>query len=186
MNAATTPETRLTASTVARVLRRPLGDTAHVVLRRIGREAIWSLDLFVRLTASVLVLRVISQLVGQWFFPREIWEGSDQLLKGFAGAEEAAPPPEGERPQLVYEHAGWRFYAHRTQYQGQLGPCPLLKPEPCATCEWFVPAADGKNYCAAVVKVATRLHDQFRNLNLYEIRDEIVRSYGTRVHTAAS
>jgi hypothetical protein len=103
----------------------------------VGTEVLWSADIFARLMVSVVVPRAVTRLTTEWFFPREIWNQSDQILKGFAGEEET--PPVGERPRLIHEQAGWRFYQHRQQYQGQTWVCPLLKPEPCPQCEWFVP-----------------------------------------------
>jgi len=147
-------------------------------LALVGRETLWAADIFARLTVSVLVLRAVSRLTAEWFFPKEIWNQSDQILKGFAGEDEA--PPVGERPRLIHEQAGWRFYHHRTIYNGQLWPCALLKPEPCAQCEWFVPAEDGRNWCAAVAKVRTLHNDHFRDMDLYDLRDELVRTYGDR------
>jgi hypothetical protein len=144
----------------------------------VGTEVLWSADIFARLMVSVVVLRAVTRLTSQWFFPREVWNQSDQILKGFAGEEET--PPVGERPRLIHEQAGWRFYQHRQQYQGQTWVCPLLKPEPCAQCEWFVPGDDGRNWCAAVAKVRTLHNEYFKDKDLYDLRDELVRTYGDR------
>jgi hypothetical protein len=144
----------------------------------IGTEVIWSADVFARLMVSVVVLRAVTQLTSEWFFPREIWNQSDQILKGFAGEEET--PPVGERPRLIHEMAGWKFYQHRQQYQGQTWICPLLKPEPCPPCEWHVPGDDGRNWCAAVAKVRTLSNEYFKDKDLYDLRDELVRTYGDR------
>lgn len=144
----------------------------------VGTETLWAADIFARLTVSVVVLRAVTRLTSEWFFPREIWNQSDQILKGFAGEEET--PPVGERPRLIHEQAGWRFYQHRQQYQGQTWICPLLKPEPCPQCEWFVPGDDGRNWCAAVAKVRTLHNEYFRDKDLYDLRDELVRTYGDR------
>ena len=144
----------------------------------VGTEVIWSADIFARLMVSVVVLRAVTRLTSEWFFPREIWNQSDQILKGFTGEEET--PPVGERPRLIHEQAGWKFYQHRQQYQGQLWVCVLLKPEPCAQCEWFVPGDDGRNWCAAAAKVRTLHNDHFASMDLYDLRDELVRTYGDR------
>jgi hypothetical protein len=164
--------------TLARLLASSPAEAARHALALVGRETLWAADIFARLTVSVLVLRAVSRLTAEWFFPKEIWNQSDQILKGFAGEDEA--PPVGERPRLIHEQAGWKFYQHRTIYNGQLWPCALLKPEPCAQCEWFVPADDGRNWCAAVAKVRTLHNDHFRDMDLYDLRDELVRTYGDR------
>jgi hypothetical protein len=142
--------------TLAKLITSSPAMAARQGLAFVGRETLWTADIFARLTISVLVLRAVSRLTAEWFFPKEIWNQSDQILKGFAGEDEA--PPVGERPRLMHEQAGWRFYQHRTQYQGQFWVCPLLKPEPCAQCEWFVAADDGRNWCADVAKVRTLLY----------------------------
>ena len=69
----------------------------------VGPEVLWSADIFARLMVSVVVLRAVTRLTSEWFFPREIWNQSDQILKGFAGEEET--PPVGERPRLIHEMA---------------------------------------------------------------------------------
>ena len=145
----------------------------------LGKEVLWTADIFSRLVVSVVVFRAVAKLTSEWFFPKEIWNQSDQILKGFEGDEEE-PPPNGERPKLIHEQAGWRFYQHRQQYQGQTWVCPLLKPEPCAQCEWFVPGDDGRTWCAAVAKVRTLHNDYFRDKDLYDLRDELVQTYGDR------
>jgi len=166
------------ASTIATLVTTSPVIAARDGLTWLGHEVLWATDIFARLTVSVVVLRAVSRLTAEWFFPKEIWNQSDQILKGFAGEEET--PPVGERPKLLHEQGGWRFYQHRVQYQGQLWVCPLLKPEPCAQCEWFVPGDDGRNWCSAVAKVRTLSNDYFRNKDLYDLRDELVRTYGDR------
>jgi hypothetical protein len=140
---------------------------------------LWSADIFTRLAVSVVVFRAVAKLTSEWFFPKEIWNQSDQILKGF-GTEDEEPPPNGERLRLIHEMSGWRFYQHRQQYQGQTRVCPILKPEPCPQCEWFVPGDDGRTWCAAVAKVRTLHNDHFRTMDLYDLRDELVRTYGDR------
>jgi hypothetical protein len=167
---------------LAKLLTSSPAVAARQGLALVGRETLWAADIFARLIVSVLVLRAVSRLTTEWFFPRQIWDEGDKILKGFAGEDEA--PPIGERPRLIHEHAGWRFYHHRTQYQGQLWSCVLLKPEPCAQCEWFVPGDDGRNWCAAVAKVRLLHHDGFRDKDLYDLRDELIRNYGDRRHRA--
>jgi len=145
----------------------------------IGHETLWAVDIFSRLLVSVLVLRAVTKLTSEWIFPRALWDQSDAILKGFSGAEE--PPPVGERPRLILDMpGGWKLYQHRQVYQGQLAPCPLLRPEPCATCEWFIPGEDGRDYCTAIVKLRTMHNDSFRTADLYDIRDAVIRQYGDR------
>lgn len=165
-------------TTLAALFTESPAIAARKGLRWLGTEVLWTADILTRLTVSVLVLRAVSRLTAQWFFPREIWNQSDQILKGFAGEEDT--PPVGERPRLIHEQAGWRFYQHRTQYQGQRWICPVLRPDPCAQCEWFVPGDDGRDWCAAVAKVRTLHNDYFKDKDLYDLRDELVRTYGDR------
>ena len=166
------------AQTLAKLLTATPAVAARQGLALLGRETLWCADVFVRLTVSVLVLRAVSRLTASWLFPRELWDQSDSILKGFEGKDE--PPPVGERPRLIHESAGWRFYHHRQQYNGQEWVCPLLKPEPCAHCEWLVAGTDGRNWCAAVTKVRLLHHDGFRDKDLYDLKDELVRTYGDR------
>ena len=161
------------------MLKSRPADAARAGIRWLGQEIVWSADIFGKIFVSVLLFRAVSQLTSHWLFPREVWNESDRIMKGFQG-EADDPPPAGERPRLIYETAGWRFYRNSTQYQGQQWPCPLLKPEPCQICEWFVPSVEGKNYCAAVAKVATLSNPYFRDKDLYEIKDALIMQFGDR------
>jgi hypothetical protein len=165
-------------STIAKVLTSSPAAALRSGLAFVGKEVLWTADILARLTISVLVLRAVSRLTAQWFFPTEIWNQSDQILRGFEGEEET--PPVGERPKLLHEHAGWKYYQHRTIYQGQKWPCYLLRPDPCAQCEFYLAGEDGREYCAAVAKVRTLHNDYFRDKDLYDLRDELVRTYGDR------
>jgi hypothetical protein len=166
------------AQTLAKLLTATPAMAARQGLALIGRETLWCADVLVRLTISVLVLRAVTRLTASWLFPRDLWNQSEALLKGFEGTEE--PPPSGERPRLIHEMSGWRFYTHRQQYNGQEWVCPLLKPEPCAHCEWVVLGTDGRNWCAAVAKVRTLGNEHFKAMDLYDLHDELVRTYGDR------
>jgi hypothetical protein len=163
---------------LAKLLTSSPAAAARQGLALVGRETLWAADILVRLTVSVLVLRAVSRLTTEWFFPRQIWDEGDRILKGFAGEDEA--PPVGERPRLIHEHAGYKFYAHRTLYQGQKWPCYFLRPEPCAMCEFFVAGEDGRDYCSAVVKIRTLGNEHFKQFDVWELKDELVRQYGDR------
>ena len=76
-------------TTLAALFTESPAIAARKGLRWLGTEVLWTADILTRLTVSVLVLRAVSRLTAQWFFPREIWNQSDQILKGFAGEEDA-------------------------------------------------------------------------------------------------
>lgn len=166
-------------SVILQALHATPGAAARGALRWFGREVIWTADIFTRLAISIVVFRGIAKLTSEWFFPKELWDQGDQLLKGFDGEEEEAVTP-GDRPKLIHEHAGWKFYAHKQQYQGQIWPCPLLRPEPCVQCEWFIPGLDGRNWCASVAAVKTMHIEPYKSMTLYELKDAMVQQYGDR------
>jgi len=113
------------------------------------QEAGWSVDVFARMFATILMLRTVSQLVTTWWFPRTVWDASPTLVRGFGGT----PPTSGEspngngadheeaddeeEPELVLTSEGERFYRHHTRHPSQYWPCPLLLQDRCRDCRWF-------------------------------------------------
>jgi hypothetical protein len=156
--------------------------SAHTAFRWVGNELLWGLDVWTRLTASVFILQAVSQVLGKWFLPQDLWDESPRILEGFEkrprpdGGEESHAPSNG-KPSFVFEFVGWRFYRHEDVFEGQHWPCPLRLVEPCGSCEWFVRGSDGTNYCAAVAKLRTRHHEHYGRLDLYDIRDEMKQQY---------
>jgi len=149
-----------------------------------GHEVLRTVDLFTRLAASVFVVRMISKLVGTWFFSPSAWEAAPQMLRGFDGAPPKMEPD--QKPELLFTFGEHRFYRHVRQYAGQILPCPLLRVEPCSTCEFFVRGNDGKTYCAADAKIRTRYNDRFANMDLDDIREMLRTSYGSPQSTSAT
>lgn len=150
-------------------------------LRWFGREVLFGTDVFVKVAASILVMRGITWLAGQWWGSEKLWGQSEDLLKGFERGP-AAPESEfasGDRPQLIHAMAGWKFYRHNTVYQGQNWACPLLIPDPCQRCEWFLRGQDSRPYCAAVAKVKVLHIDSFRDKDLYDVMDMLKAQYGS-------
>ena len=149
-----------------------------------AREAAWSLDVFVRMFATILVLRTVSQLVSHWWFPRTIWDASPSLVRGFGGTvptpergdsvddrDADTVNPEDDEPEFVIASDGERFYRHRTRHPRQYWACPLLRCDPCRECTWFTADAAGQPRCAAVMKLVARHHAHYRHFSLEELRD---------------
>jgi hypothetical protein len=143
-----------------------------------ARETLWAIDVFTRMFATIVVLRTVSQLVSRWWFPKNVWDASPTLVRGFGAAQEPSPKPsdttestvEDDTPEFVMAFDGERFYRHRTQHAGQYWPCPLLRRDRCRDCEWFVEDAAGEPRCAAVMKLVVRHHDHYRYFSLDELR----------------
>jgi len=157
---------------IGRALQAPsLRVFARDTLTVIGREALFGADVFIKVFASILVMRAITHAAQQWWGSPEAWNRSEELLESFVGKKRAEPELP-THPQLVLEHMGYRFYKHNAIYQGQpMGPCPLRVVEPCFRCEWFVRGNDGRPYCAAISKLATAKHEAYGRLDIFEIRD---------------
>jgi hypothetical protein len=172
MTTAATPEPELGTLTPLRTT------TPTVVWNWTVRETLWTVDVFTRMFATIVVLRSVSQLVSRWWFPRNIWDASPTLVRGFG----STPPPspndtsttentvEDEVPEFVMAFDGERFYRHGTQHTGQYWACPLLRRVRCRDCEWFVEDAAGEPRCAAVMKLVVRRHDHYRFFTLDELR----------------
>ena len=149
------------------------------------REAGWSVDVFARMFATILVLRTVSQLVTTWWFPRTVWDASPTLVRGFGGTfptgsqsangTGADPEEEDDEPELVLVSDGERFYRHHTRHPSQYWPCPLLLQDRCRDCRWFTEDAGGQPRCAAIAKVMARHHVQFRHFGLEELRSLLER-----------
>ena len=144
-------------------------------------EAAWSLDVFTRMFATIVVLRAVSQLVSHWWFPKGVFDASPTLLRGFGGAQPAPKRPdtvtvddaeveEDDIPELVMASDGDRFYRHRTRHAQQYWACPLLRRHPCRDCEHFIEDATGQPRCAAVMKLLLRYHEHYRHFTLEELR----------------
>lgn len=170
------PRPLVDASVVRTLGHGAITEAMRSVLRLAGREVLTSVDLFVKLTLSVFAVRMVSKLMSEsrWF-SRELWEASPQLVQGFEPTR--AAPASQEKPELLFEHDDEKYYRHSRMYEGQVFPCPILLVEPCNTCKWFVRGGDGKSHCAAVAKVASRYHDRFRDMNLYDMRDVLQQTY---------
>jgi hypothetical protein len=176
--AATTPPTPEPAlGTLA-----PIRDTTlTTVWNWTAREALWSVDVFARMFATIVVLRTVSQLVSYWWFPKGVFDASPTLVLGFGGTH---PTPEHagtvtnddadgddtDIPEFVMAFDGDRFYRHRTRHAQQYWPCPLLRRSFCRDCEWFVEDAAGQPRCAAVMKLVFRHHEHYRYFSLDELR----------------
>ncbi len=142
------------------------------------RETLWTVDVFTRMFATIVVLRTVSQLVSQWWFPRSVWDASPTLVRGF-DTSPASSPKEGDTveetidddvPEFVMAFDGERFYCHRTRHAEQYFACPLLRRDRCRDCEWFVEDAAGEPRCAAVTKLVVRHHPHYRYFSLDELR----------------
>jgi len=144
----------------------------------LGHEALWSVDVFTRMFATVVVLRTVSQLVTTWWFPQGVWDASPTLVRGFGGVsveddeeEDADGDVEAhDSEEFVMTADGERFYRHSTRHQGQYWPCPIVSRDPCRECAWFAQDLDRRPRCAAVVKLALRHHERYRHFTLEEIR----------------
>lgn len=149
-------------------------------------ETAWTVDVFVRMFATIVVLRTISQLVGHWWFPRSVWDASRSLVRGFGGtsaAQDSAASKdvdhdsdeEDDGPELVLTADGERFYNHDVRQPSQYWPCPLLLRDRCRDCRWFTEDVTGAPRCAAVAKVLTRHHTHYRHFTLDELRELLER-----------
>ena len=146
-----------------------------------ARETLWAVDVFTRMFATIVVLRTVSQLVSYWWFPKNVWDASPTLVRGFGGAPPPAEPEddaepidssvdEEDVPEFVMAFDDERFYRHRTRHAGQYFACPLLRRDRCGDCQWFVEDAAGEPRCAAVTKLVVRHHAHYRYFSLDEIR----------------
>jgi hypothetical protein len=160
--------------------------TPTVVWNWTVRETLWSLDVFTRMFATIVVLRTVTQLLSHWWFPKNVWDASPTLVRGF----EATPPPspaeddaesmdasidEADVPEFVMAFDGDRFYRHRTRHADQYFPCPLRYRDPCRDCRWFVEDLNGQPRCAAVAKVRLRHHERYGDFTLDELRSLLER-----------
>jgi hypothetical protein len=143
-----------------------------------ARETLWTVDVFTRMFATIVVLRTVSQLVSHWWFPKEVWDASPTLVRGF-GTSPTPSPKDGDTvegtidddvPEFVMSFDGDRFYRHRMRHAEQYFACPLLRRDPCRDCEWFVEDAAGEPRCAAVTKLVVRHHAHYRYFTLEELR----------------
>ena len=154
------------------------------------REAGWTIDVFLRLFASVLVLRAVTGVLNRWF-PKGIWDVSPSIVRGFGKrseeprqAEESSSHSSGngadyaDRPEFLFADGEERFYAHRTRFTDQLWPCPLLRKSTCFTCPHFVHDLEGNRACAAAFKVLTRKHPRFTFHSLSQLREFLSTSMG--------
>lgn len=139
----------------------------------VGREAIFALDVFVKITVSVLVLRGIHHLTNQWWGSREAWD--DELLRSFEPAppKDVTPTTPPATPRLLFARDEFRFYVHADIYPGQFAACPLRLPDPCKTCQWYVPGADGRPQCAPVAMVRLQSDDYYKTLDIWQMRDTL-------------
>jgi hypothetical protein len=146
-----------------------------------AREAAWSIDVFARMFATIVVLRTVSQLVSYWWFPKGVFDASPTLVRGFGGPQQTparedtptvddAEAKEDDIPEFVMAFDGERFYRHHTRHAQQYWACPLLRRSFCRDCEWFVEDASGQPRCAAVMKLVLRYHEHYRYFTLDEIR----------------
>ena len=145
----------------------------------LGMEVLWSADILARLMVSVLVLRAVSRLTAEWFFPKEIWNQSDQILKGFAGDDEALPSG-NVHGSSTSRPAGASTSIARSTRGSSSGPVPYSSPSPVRMRVVRPRRRRAANWCAAVAKVRTLHNDYFRDKDLYDLRDELVRTYGDR------
>ena len=153
-------------------------------LQWLGKETIFGLDVFMRVAATVMVLRGINWLVMS-VGSKSLWDDhGDALLNTFQTSpnSKAAPEPDlDSRPLLLFEFQGFRFFRHTDVFQGQmLGPCPLREVSPCARCNWFVAGSNGgRSWCAAQTKVRLAEHPEWKSRDLWDIKEELDRQYGT-------
>lgn len=140
-------------------------------------ETLWTVDVFTRMFATIVVLRTVSQLVSRWWFPKDVWDASPTLVRGFGAAPQPSPEDadttetvEDDGPEFVMAFEGDRFYRHRTRHAEQYFACPLLRRDPCRDCQWFVEDAAGEPRCAAVTKLVVRHHPHYRYFSLDELR----------------
>ena len=143
----------------------------------LGRETLWSLDVFTRMVATIVILRTVSQLVTTWWFPRGVWDASPSLVRGFGGgsvtedpAGEEAPEVDDADEEFVCTSDGYHFYRHARRHPGQRWECPLLYREPCEGCPWFVDDVEGHPRCAAILKLALHHHEGYRHHTLDDLR----------------
>src|ERR1700675_4224848 len=94
--------------------------TPTVVWNWTVRETLWTVDVFTRMFATIVVLRTVSQLVSRWWFPRKEWGAGPTLVRGFGSAPQPSPTDtsttestvEDEVPEFVMNFEGERFYRH--------------------------------------------------------------------------
>jgi len=153
-------------------LGRPTRDTFRRGLALLGRETLWAGNLFVYLTLSVLAVRTISQFV-KTLLPEGVWDRAPDLMRELTPTTPSTNGGGAASPAIEVEIDGEKFYKHETMYDAQEWPCPLRKSTACASCEHFVRAGNGRIFCAAVTKMRTRHLEQFRRLDLDEIRQMI-------------
>jgi len=158
------------------------------VMRWVGTEVLWSADVFVRLTLSVLIAQVITKAVAQ-VLPQGLFQQSDSLLQGFDRSAPNKPATNGtgtssnglgEQPRKVFVFGDHTFYRHTMRYPGQEWPCALMIPDPCADCPWFVRGSNGAPYCAANAKLELRHHPQYAEATLHDMRDALEQRF--KVH----
>ena len=143
-----------------------------------ARETLWTVDVFARMFATIVVFRTVSQLVSHWWFSKAVWEATPSLVRGFqpppgpgrTSSETVEGTVEDDSPELLMTSEGERFYHHETYHAGQYWACPLLRPDRCRDCAWFVEDATAQPRCAAVTKLALRHHLHYRHFSLDEIR----------------
>ena len=139
-----------------------------VAVKWVTREILWSLDMFARFLITTMVFQGLKHLFSQWFFPKELWEKSPDLIRGFDPvaraktvnghevdddeeeeghddgpmSSEAWAKGTGTQPHFLFSdydgQTTWKFWSHHVQWHGQRWPCPLLKPTPCDRCQWLV------------------------------------------------
>ncbi len=176
---ASTSAAAATVETMTRTVAAAPASALAGVGRWVAREALFTVDTFVKLTASVFAAQLVAHLLGRWF-PKGLWEATPMLMHGFDGSAAKTannPPKKMAKPEYLFSFDGLRFYRHEDLYPAQEWPCPLRIVEPCRGCKWFLEGPDGRVWCAAIAKARTRFHSAYQEVDLDTMKEILKGQY---------